>query len=84
MTVDLDRHEMTKATLKISKSSMSDIAREIGVSHSSITVVSQGYRRSARIEAAIASKLGMTAAELYPERYPQSAQIDSKKKPMGP
>ncbi|UUV05526.1 helix-turn-helix domain-containing protein [Ruegeria sp. YS9] len=70
MAIDLTRHELTKARLKIAKSSMSEVAREIGVTHSSVTVVSQGYRRSARIEAAIAGKLGVPVEELYPERYP--------------
>lgn len=69
MSIDLKRHEMTKAKLKICGSSMSEIAREIGVSHSSITVVSQGYRRSSKIEAAIAEKLGIAVEDLYPERY---------------
>lgn len=67
--IDLEKHEMTKAKLKIAKSSLTTIARELGVCHSSVTLVSQGYRRSARIETAIASKLGLATKELYPERY---------------
>lgn len=74
--IDLEKHEMTKAKLKIAKSSLTTIARELGVSHSSVKLVSQGYRRSARIETAIASKLGLPPEELYPERYPATDGSD--------
>ena len=48
---------------------MAGIARTLGISQSSVTVVSQGYRRSHRVQHAIADQLGTTPQELFPDRY---------------
>lgn len=77
MSVDLKRHDFVKYQLKSKGSSLSTIANTLGVLSSSVTVVSQGYRRSSRVEAAIANALGTTPEELYPERYLQK-EIDDK------
>lgn len=50
-------------------SSLAQIARELGVTPTTVTIVSQGFRRSRRIEAAIAARLGVAPARLWPERY---------------
>lgn len=70
MSVDLQRHQMLKLRLRSKGSSFAQIARNLSVLQSSVTVVSQGYRRSHRIQAAIATELQTTPADLFPERYP--------------
>lgn len=69
MSVDLLRHSDVKVRLRERGSSLTRIANQLGVLQSTVTVVSQGYRRSHRIEAAIAGALGVTPQELFPERY---------------
>ncbi|MBJ2153960.1 helix-turn-helix domain-containing protein [Paracoccus sp. IB05] len=70
MSVDLQRHELIKFRLRSGGSSFAQVAKSEGVLPSSVTVVSQGYRRSHRIQAAIARVIGTTPQELFPERYP--------------
>ncbi|WP_420351324.1 helix-turn-helix domain-containing protein [Paenirhodobacter sp.] len=73
MFINIEQHEYRKARLRVAGSSLSAIARELGLSHTSVTIVSQGYRRSARIEAAIAKALGEKPSVTFPDRH-QSAQ----------
>lgn len=70
MPLSLQQHERIKMRLRLCGSSLADIARELAVARTTVTSVSQGYRRSRRIEAAIAVKLGVTPAQLWPHRYP--------------
>ena len=70
MTVDLCLHNEIKRRLKVAGSSLTEVSRQLGVSPSTVTVVSQGYRRSGRIQAEIAQTLGTTAEALFPDRYP--------------
>lgn len=72
MRAALVHHERIKMRLRLVGSSLSEIARELGVRPTTVTSVSQGYRRSRRIEAAIASKLSCTAEHLWPDRYSAS------------
>lgn len=69
MKVDLEQHEFLKFQLRLAGSSMAKIARLLGISQSSVTVVSQGYRRSHRVQREIAEQLGTTPEELSPDRY---------------
>lgn len=62
-------HEMLRARLRLAGSSFSAIARELGITPSSVSLVSQGHRRSAKIQQAIASKLATTPEALWPARY---------------
>ena len=62
------QHEWIKMQLRLCGSSLADIARELGVAKTTVTAVSQGLRRSRRIEAAIVAKLGMPPERLWPER----------------
>lgn len=70
MFLFLRQHERIKMRLRLGGCSLADIARELGVARTTVTSVSQGYRRSRRIEGAIADKLGVTPAQLWPDRYP--------------
>lgn len=67
----LQRHERIKLRLRRVGSSLAQVARELGVTGSTVTSVSQGYRRSRRIEQAIADKLRDTPERLWPDRYPK-------------
>lgn len=69
MKVDLEGHEILKCRLRLVGSSMAKIARSLGISQSSVTVVSQGYRRSHRVQREIADQLGTTPQQLFPDRY---------------
>jgi Ner family transcriptional regulator len=62
-------HERLKAELRIRGTSLARIARELGVSGTSMSLVGLGKHRSARIEAAIAKALDTTPALLWPDRY---------------
>ncbi|TXH04647.1 MAG: hypothetical protein E6R07_07290 [Nevskiaceae bacterium] len=64
--------------LRLAGSSLADVARELGVAGTTVTSVSQGYRRSRRIESAIATKLGVTPRSLWPERYPNGGLGDGR------
>ncbi|SEP72877.1 Winged helix-turn-helix DNA-binding [Solimonas aquatica] len=58
--------------LRIAGSSLAEVARDLGVAGTTVTSVSQGYRRSRRIETAIAAKLSVRPEELWPDRYPNT------------
>ncbi len=82
MHLDLKRHERIKMRLRVAGSSLADVARDLGVAATTVTSVSQGYRRSRRIEAAIAAKLGVGAKDLWPSRYEPDGD-DRSTKPVG-
>ena len=66
---DLARHAQIRDDLKAAGTTIAALARELGVAQSTVTIVSQGHRRSHRIQAAIAGKLGCDVRELFPDRY---------------
>lgn len=65
----LQQHERVKMRLRLAGTSLADVARELGVAATTVTSVSQGFRRSRRIEALIAQKLQTTPPRLWPDRY---------------
>ena len=69
MTRTRRQHESIKMRLRLQGSSLAEVARELAVTRTTVTAVSQGRCRSQRIEAAIAVKLGMNVEQLWPERY---------------
>lgn len=64
-----ERHERIKKALKAVGSSITDIAAELSVAPSTVTIVCQGHRTSDRIQQEVAKRLSTTARELFPERY---------------
>jgi Ner family transcriptional regulator len=76
-----ERHERIKMRLRLAGSSLSQVARELGVQPTTVTSVCQGHRRSRRIEQLIASKLSTTPAELWPDRYGPSYERTSSMAP---
>jgi Ner family transcriptional regulator len=81
MHAALKHHEQIKLRLRLVGSSLSAVARELDVAATTVTCVSQGYRRSRRIEAAIAAKLKIRPEELWPERYVAPNSLESTHDP---
>lgn len=80
MLIDLKRHSKIKRNLHSVGTSLADVARELAVAPATVSTVSQGYRRSERIQQAIAKRLGVTAAELWPDRYEERKEALKKQK----
>ncbi|MBM1817856.1 helix-turn-helix domain-containing protein [Pseudosulfitobacter pseudonitzschiae] len=68
MTLNRDRHEEIKYRLRQRGVSLVQIARDLEISAGSVTAVSQGHRRSRRVEQALADALETTPEELFPDR----------------
>lgn len=66
---DEKQHLRIKGALALRGATLSSIARDLGVTPSTVSIVSRGYRRSRRIEYAIAEALNCTVNELWPQRY---------------
>ncbi|WP_406736126.1 transcriptional regulator [Thioclava sp. GXIMD4215] len=63
---ELDAHELLKAQLRIRGTSLAQLAREIGVNDSALTLVGKRMCRSARIEKALAEAVGRPVEDLFP------------------
>jgi Ner family transcriptional regulator len=70
--IDEKRHQRIRAALALRGFTLSAIARDLDVKPTTMTIVSKGYRRSKRIEKAIADALASTPAQIWPERYQNS------------
>lgn len=67
--IDDRQHARIKSALFLRGESLSSIARQLDVAPTTVSIVSRGFRRSRRIEQAIATALGCSPAQLWPERY---------------
>ncbi|WP_183996075.1 helix-turn-helix domain-containing protein [Sphingomonas kyeonggiensis] len=67
--IDDRQHARIKGALALRGLTLSSIARDLGVAPGTVSIVSRGFRRSRRIESAIAVALGCSPADLWPERY---------------
>ncbi|WP_085953253.1 helix-turn-helix domain-containing protein [Caulobacter vibrioides] len=67
--VDEKKHLQIKEALHARGLSIGGIARNLGVTKNSVSLVCRGYRRSRRLEQAIAHALDLEPARLWPERY---------------
>ena len=74
----LRQHEKIKYWLRLKGISLAQIARELNVTPTTVTTVSQGTSRSRRIEAAIAGHLGMGPSRLWPDRYMQAEKMSNR------
>ena len=75
MRYPLRQHERIKCWLRLKGSSLAQIARDLNVTPTTVTIVSQGLRRSRRIESAIALRLGVTADRLWPDKYAEPRSL---------
>lgn len=64
-----ESYSKLKRDLRSAGISLRAIAREAGVSHTAVTDVARGARRSKRIEEIIALRLGTEPSLLWPDRY---------------
>lgn len=71
--IDDKRHARIKSALSLKRISLSDIARSLAVTPSTVSIVSRGFRRSRRVEQAIADALGQRPEEIWPDRYRRAA-----------
>ena len=69
MKPNLEKHEFLKFKLRQRGTSLAQISRELQITQGSVTAVSQGHRRSRRVEQALAEAIGVTAEELFKDRY---------------
>jgi len=67
--IDIGAHETIKYRLRMEDSSLSEIARELDLNQSTVSMACRGTGRSRRVEEAIAKKLGVAPQELWPNRY---------------
>ncbi|WBX94974.1 helix-turn-helix domain-containing protein [Pseudoxanthomonas mexicana] len=69
MRLEIKRHERIKMQLRLAGSSLTQVARELGVQPSTVASVSRGKSRSRRIEDRIAAVLATAPERLWPDRY---------------
>lgn len=74
MNVDIQAHEKIKFELRSIGQSLAKIARNLELSQSTVTQVSQGRHRSRRVETSIAAALGTTPEQLFPDRYSEQKE----------
>ncbi|MBO9409669.1 helix-turn-helix domain-containing protein [Shimia sp. R9_1] len=67
------RHLRTKFLLQSAGSNFNEVARELGLSHSTVLSVSNSRSVSAKVQELIAKKIGVHPGEIWPERYPDNA-----------
>jgi len=76
----IEKHEIIKGMLQLKGTSISEVARDLGVAPTTVTVVSKGMRRSKRIETALAAAIGSTPEVVWPERY-EATEVRAGKRP---
>lgn len=62
-------HEYVKMALRLKGSSLSEVAKDLGVSAAAVTYASKGASSSNRIEKYIAQVLGVERSAIWPSRY---------------
>ena len=73
---DEEQHARIKAALALRGITLSSIAKDLRVKPTTVTIVSKGHRRSRRIEEALATAVGSTAAQIWPDRYPEKRSFE--------
>ncbi|GGD82015.1 helix-turn-helix domain-containing protein [Croceicoccus mobilis] len=72
----MEQHDHIKWLLRTKGTSLSEIAKSLGLSPTGVTQVSKGRARSKRVENAIAEATGLKPSQLWPEKYPQHAETN--------
>lgn len=73
----LERHEFIKSQLRLSGTSLAEVARELGVQNGTVSTVSKGLGTSKRIQLKLAEILQISPSSLWPERFPNSDEGES-------
>lgn len=74
----VERRVWIKSQLELHGASYATIARELGVSRQAVRAALSG--RSRRAAEAIAAKLGLAPADIWPERYSERAHHSPRKR----
>jgi Ner family transcriptional regulator len=69
------RHQFIRTGLSLRHQTLSSIATAMDVTTTTVSLVSQGKTRSAKIEQALATAIGFELHELWPERYHDALEI---------
>lgn len=72
IAIDRARHARIKYELALRDLSLADIARIAGVSLSTVSSVSIGKSKSAKVEKHLAAAIDLEPAGLFPDRYQQT------------
>lgn len=67
MTNPIDTPRLLKDLLRLHGSSYAQIARELGVSRTAVSLVASGRSTSVRVKQAIADATGLTVLQIWPE-----------------
>ncbi len=70
------RHERVKYLLRLNQSSLSDVAASLGISISTVSIVSQGRGKSQRVQASISQIIGIPIEKIWPEQYQKEEVIN--------
>ncbi|WP_460275914.1 helix-turn-helix domain-containing protein [Celeribacter sp. ULVN23_4] len=73
LAIDREKHARIRYELSLCGLTLAEIARRAEVSVSSVSAVSLGKSRSARIETILAHALSTCPEALFPERYPNNS-----------
>lgn len=73
LAIDRERHARIRYELSLRGLTFAEIARRAEVSVSSVSAVSLGKSRSARIELILAQALATRPDALFPDRYPANS-----------
>ncbi len=74
---ETERHRFIRTFFKLRDLSFAELAREHAVAASTVSSIAAGRGRSERLECAIASAIGLSHAELWPER--QSNKLSERR-----
>ena len=69
LSAEKQRHVHIKHALNLKGITLADVARALNVTQGTVSQVSVGRSRSKRVESALASALGTTPEQLFPDRY---------------
>lgn len=69
--IDVRQHETIKYRLRMAGSSLAEIAAELGLAQSTVSMSCRGTSKSKRVRKAIAAKLGVTVEALWPAEQSQ-------------
>lgn len=67
MTNQIDTPRLIKDLLRLHGTSYAQIARELGVSRTAVSLVASGRSTSVRVQRAIADATGLTVSQIWPQ-----------------
>ncbi len=68
----LERHEFIKMQLRLRRTTLSQIGRDLGLASGTISTVSKGLGQSRRVQLALAEAIDLPSWKLWPEQFSNS------------